>query len=244
MQTTPDGKWLMVLDGSGSSVDLFAINSDGTLSPNAGESFLAPGVVLPRALRISPGGTLVAAALGTAGEMLFGFNTTTGIYTQLASTAAPGTSSDNGIAFDPTGNYLYIARSGTAAGLVVNTIGANGSLTPTTTKQYAVGMQPYAVTLDNAGKYVYVANRGDGTISGFTVGANAALTPVPGAPATAGVAVQALGVDNSGSWLLAAAFSGAPDLTLYGFDTATPGRIFSVTSTSTGANASALAFSH
>ena len=244
MQTTPDGKWLMVLDGSGDGIDLFAINSDGTLSPSTGIPFQASGTVVPKQLRIASSGSFVVAAMGTAGELVFAFNTTTGAFTYLAQTTPPSLTSDNGIAIDSTGTYLYEARSGNGAGLVVNTIGSNGALTPTTSTPYATGTQPYAVTLDNTGKYVYVANRTDGTITGYTIGTGAALTAISGSPFSSGNAVTALGADSTGNWLLAAAYSGTPDLTLYGFDSTNPGRLYAVSSSSTGTNASFLALSH
>jgi 6-phosphogluconolactonase len=244
MQTSPDGKWLMVLDGSGNSVDLFGINSDGTLSPNSGIGFTASGTVVPKQLRIANSGAFVVAAMGTAGELVFSFNTTTGAFAYLAQTTPPNLTSDNGIAIDSTGTYLYEARSGNGAGLVVNTIASNGTLTPTTNTPYATGTQPYSVVLDNTGKYVYVANRTDGTISGYTIGTGAALAAISGTPFSSGVAVTALGADSTGKWLLAAAFSGSPDLTLYGFDATNLGRLYSVSSSATGTNAYLLALSH
>ncbi|MGI4755237.1 MAG: lactonase family protein [Janthinobacterium lividum] len=244
MQTTPDGKWMMVLDGTGASIDLFAINTDGTLSPASGVGFTPTGTVVPRQLRIANSGTFVVAAMGTAGELVFAFNTLTGAFTQLSQVAPPNLTSDNGIAIDSTGTYLYEARSGTASGLVVNVIGANGSLTPTTSTVYPTGTQPFAVTLDNTGKYVYVANRTDGSITGYSIGANAALTAISGSPFLSGAAVTSLGTDSTGNWLLAAAYSGSPDLSLYGFDATKPGSLYSVSSAATGTNASILALSH
>jgi 6-phosphogluconolactonase (cycloisomerase 2 family) len=126
----------------------------------------------------------------------------------------------------------------------VFSIASNGVLTPTTATVYAAGTQPYAVTLDSTGSYVYVANRGDGTITGYGIGTNAALTALPGSPYSSGVAVTALGADSSGKWLLAAAYSGSPDLSLYGFDSTNLGRLYTVSSASSGTNPSALALSH
>lgn len=248
MQTSPDGKWLMVLDGgllSGTStIDLFAINANGTLSAPTGFLISATGTVVPRALRINPAGTVVAAALGTAGEALFSFNTGTGVLAQMAVTGPPSLTSDNGIAFDGSGTYLYLARSGSGAGLVVTAVGANGALTPTTSTPYPAGMQPYAVALDATGSFAYVANRGDGTITGYAVGANAALGPLAGAAVVSGAGVTQLATDATGKWLLAAAYGGTPDLSLYGYDATTPGKLDLTSSIATGTNAALLAVSH
>lgn len=244
MQTTPDGKWLMVLDGTGVSVDLFAINSDGTLAASSGIGFAPSGSSVPRALRINPAGTVVAAALGTAGQMLFSFDTTTGAFTQLAQTLPPTLTSDNAITFDSTGSYLYDVRTGSSAGLVVEAVGATGALTPTTSIPYTTGSLPSSVVLDSTGTYVYVANRGDSTISGFSIGTGAALTALSGSPYASGSGVTQLGVDSTGTWLLAVAEGGTPDLTLYGFDTTTLGKLNVVSSASTGTTADVLALSH
>jgi 6-phosphogluconolactonase len=248
MQVSPDGKWMMVLDGSGNSIDLFSINTDGTLTPgpSSGIGFTVNGSVapVPKQLRIAPSGGYVVAAMGPVGELVFSFNTTTGALASLTQTTPPGTSSDNGIAIDSTSTYLYVARSGTNPGLVVNTVGSSGILTPTTTTTYAAGTQPYAVVLDNTNKYAYVANRTDGTISGYNIGTNAALTAISGSPFSSGVAVQSLGADSTGKWLLAASYSGSPDLSLYGFDATNLGRLYSVSSAATGTNASVVALSH
>ncbi len=244
MQTTPDGKWLMVLDGTGTSIDLFQINSDGSLSSASGIGFTPTGTVVPKQLRIAASGTFAVADVGTAGELVFAFNTTTGVFSLLTQTAPPSLTSDNGIAIDSTGTYLYTARSGNNAGLVVFSIAGNGVLTPTTSTVYTAGAQPYAVVLDSTGKYVYVANRTDGTISGYGIGTNAALTALAGSPYSSGVNVQSLGVDSTGKWLLAASYAGSPDLSLYGFDSTNLGRLYAVSSTSTGTNASVVALSH
>lgn len=244
MQTSPDGKWLMVLDGSGASIDLFAIATDGTLSASSGAGFTPAGTVVPRQLRVANSGAFVVAALGTAGNLVFAFNTATGAFTQLFQSSLPSLTSVNGIAIDSAGTYLYEARSGSAAGLVVNAIGSNGSLTPTTSTVYPTGSQPYAVTLDNSGKYVYVANRTDGTLTGYSIGTGAALTAISGSPFSSGVAVTSLGTDSTGKWLLAASYSGAPDLSLYGFDSTNLGRLYAVSSAGTGTNAGVVALSH
>lgn len=247
MQTSPDGKWLMVLDGSGNGIDLFSIGSDGslTLGPNGGVGFTVPtGTVVPKQLRISPTGSFVIAAMGTAGELYFSFNTTSGVLQYVKQTSPPGTTSDNAIAIDSTGTYVYEARSGTNPGLVVNTIASDGTLVPTTSKSYSAGTQPYSVVLDNTGKYVYVANRGDNTISGWTIGTGAALTAISGSPFASGVAVTSLGADSTGKYIAAAAYSGSPDVTLYGFDTTTAGALTSAATSATGTNASVVALSH
>jgi 6-phosphogluconolactonase (cycloisomerase 2 family) len=81
---------------------------------------------------------------------------------------------------------------------------------------------------------VYVANQLDSTISGYAVASNGTLTALSGSPYSNGSQVTALAADRTGSYLLAAAHSGTPDLTLYSFDSGTIGKLDFVISTSTG----------
>jgi 6-phosphogluconolactonase (cycloisomerase 2 family) len=56
-------------------------------------------------------------------------------------------------------------------------------MTPATV---AAGTNPYSVTVDPLGKYVYVANEGSGNISQYTIGTGGALMPMSPATVAAG----------------------------------------------------------
>jgi 6-phosphogluconolactonase len=256
MTISPDGQWLIALDGSTQQLDIFQINATtGALtSINTPATYsILTGTWSPTAVRISPNGLLIYAALGTAGDVVFTFNTTSGIAAYSTSLNVPTTTtSDFGLAIDSKTAYLYIARSGTDGGVAVYSIGANGSLTAVTGSPFAAGSGTYAVQLDSTGTYVYAANRTDGNISGYTIvpGTTAAglkLTPLSGSPYASGVGVQSLGLDNSGKYLLAAALGGSPDLSMYSFDATTPGMLDLATSVATDqdpAGATAIALTH
>ena len=256
MAVSPDGQWLIVLDGTTQQLDIFQINS----STGALTSVTSPvaysttsGVWQPSDLRISPDGTLIFAALGTAGDVAFTFDTTTGVATSSQSLATGNTATgDFGLAVSPNTTYLYIARSGTNGGVAVYSIGSGGALTPVTGTPFAAGNGTFSVILDSTGTYVYAANRTDGTISGYTIvpggtTAGLSLTQLKGSPYTSGSGVQALGIDSTGKYLLAAAVGGAPDLTMYSFDIPVPGKLDPATSVATGvepAGAVAVALTH
>jgi 6-phosphogluconolactonase len=249
LDVSPDGNWLFGLDTATTVVDQFQINtSNGSLSSVAATPYAATGVVVPKAIRVSPNGALVFAALGTGGDVVFTLNTTTGalVSSQVLAPAST-TTSDNGLAIDSTTTFLYIARSGTGGGVAVFGIGAAGALKSVTGSPFTAGTGPTAVTLDSTGKFVYVANSTDGTISGFTIGTGAALTTITGSPFANGKQVNSLGIDQSGKYLLAASIGGSPDLSMYSFDAATAGKLNLATSTATGtgtSNAVALALTH
>ena len=256
MAVSPDGQWLIALDGTTQQLDIFQINaSTGALtSVNAPTTYSTnSGTWQPSDVRVSPDGTLIFAALGTAGDVVFTFNTTTGVATSSQSLGTGNTQTgDYGLAVDAKTAYLYIARSGTNGGVAVFSIGTGGALNPVTGSPFAAGSGTFSVALDKTGTYVYAANRTDGTVSGYTIvpGATTAalsLTPVSGSPYTSGAGVQSIGVDSTGKYLLAVAVNGSPDLTMYSFDIAVPGKLIPATSIATAvdpAGAVSLALTH
>jgi 6-phosphogluconolactonase (cycloisomerase 2 family) len=256
MVVSPDGQWLIVLDGSTQQLDIFQINaSTGALTSSAPAASYSTssGVWQPSDIRISPDGTLIFAALGTAGDVVFTFNTTNGVATSSQTLPTGNTATgDFGLAVSPKTTYLYIARSGTNGGVAVYSIGSGGALTPVSGTPFAAGGGTFSVVLDSTGTYAYAANRTDGTISGYTIvpggtTAGLSLTPLNGSPYASGSSVQSLGIDATGKYLLAAALGGAPDLTMYSFDITVPGKLNPATSVATGvdpAGASAVALTH
>lgn len=244
MDTSPDGKWLITLNSDASSVTVFAIASDGTLAVQQTTLYSGlSGTPVPREIHVAANANYAYAAVGTGGTLIYTFNTSTGLLS-LAGTLAPlSLTSDNSLVVDSSTAYLYLVRSGTTEGLTVYSIGTNGALTKVGST-YATGSQPYSVALGDAGKYVYAANRGDSTISGFVVGTSGALTSAPSSPYTAGSAVTALAQDSTDTWLIAAAYSGSPDVTVYGFDASNAGRVYTVSSIAAGTNPSLLALTH
>jgi 6-phosphogluconolactonase len=256
MRISPDGQWLIALDGTTQQLDIFQINATtGALtSINAPATYsITTGTWTPTTVLISPNGQLIYAALGSAGDVVFTFNTTSGVAAYSASLNVPTTTtSDFGLAIDSKSAYLYIARSGSRGGVAVYSIGVNGSLVAVKSSPFTAGSGTYAVQLDSTGTYVYAANRTDGTISGFTIVpgttvAGLTLTPLSGSPYASGAGVQSLGIDSTGKYLLAAAVGGSPDLSMYSFDANTPGMLDAATSVATDADpagAFAIALTH
>ena len=239
MDVSPDGQWLVGLDGTAQQLDVFQINTSTGALTLAGQAPYAfsSGTLTPKMVRYAPSGAYIFAALGTAGDLVFPFTTSTGV-TGVALNLPTGstTSSDNAVAVNGTSTTLYIARSGTSSGVVVYTIGTNGSFTEIAGSPFAAGKTPYAVAVDPTGTYVYAANRDDNTLSGYLVGSTTALTALGSSPYGSGALVTSLAIDKSSTYLLAGANGSFPDLTMYSFDATTAGKldtVASVTSTTT-----------
>ncbi|HEX7158993.1 MAG TPA: beta-propeller fold lactonase family protein [Edaphobacter sp.] len=237
LDVSPDGNWLVGLDAASQLLDIWKINaSTGALTTEASASYsISNAVVSPKMVRFSPNGDFIFAALGTGGDVVFTFNTSTGAAasSQILSLDST-TTSDNALAVNSTTSTLYIARSGASSGVAVYTIGSSGALTEISGSPFAAGQGPYAIAIDSTGSYVYAANRTDGTISGFSIGTGSVLTALSGSPYTSGSLPTALATDNSGSYLFAVANGGSPDLTMYTFDSTTSGKLDTTAAATTG----------
>ena len=239
MDVSPDGQWVIGLDSTTQAIDIFAIDtSTGGLTLQAQYPYtITSGIVVPRSVRVSPGGSYIFAALGTAGDAVFSFVTSTGVAAQTQTLATGATTlSDNAAAVNSAGTQLFIARSGSANGVMVYAIGSAGALTPVTGSPFGTGTTPYALQMDATGTYLYAANRGDGTISGFSIGSTGVLTALTTSPFTSGSLVQSLALDSTGTYLFSAAYGGAPDLTMYSFSAATAGALIPVTTETPASN--------
>jgi len=256
VDVSPDGQWLIALDGTTQQLDIFKINAStgGLTSETSPATYsITSGIWQPSEVKVSADGTLIFASLGTAGDVVFTFNTGTGVAASSQSLATGNTATgDYGLAISAKVTYLYVARSGTNGGVAVFSIGPGGLLTPVAGTPFAAGSGTFSVVLDPTGTYVYAANRTDGTISGYTIvpgttTAALSLNPLGGSPYSSGTGVQALGIDSTGKYLLAVAVGGSPDLTMYSFDIPVPGKLDPATSVATGidpAGAVALALTH
>jgi 6-phosphogluconolactonase (cycloisomerase 2 family) len=103
--------------------------------------------------------------------------------------------------------------------------------------------------IDATGKYLYVGDRANSTISGFSIGTGSVLTALNGSPYSSGNNINSLGRDNSGDYILATASGGGPDLEMFSFDSTFAGKLDVATTASTGnptepAGAAAVALTH
>jgi 6-phosphogluconolactonase (cycloisomerase 2 family) len=191
-------------------------------------------------VRMAPDGGLLAVAIGTAGDEVFTFNTTTGVLTSESAVEAPASGySDDSIAFDGTStvaaSHLLIGRGITSTGtsqILAYTVTSAGAL-GSTASAYTSGQDPYSLLIDLTGAYLFAANRGSSTVAGYTI-ANGALTGLASSPYASGSEVTALAEDNTKKFVIAAAAGGSSDLTLYAFDALTAGQLDAVATSANG----------
>jgi 6-phosphogluconolactonase (cycloisomerase 2 family) len=246
MDVSPDGIWLVGIDANGppahqAIVDEYQINSStGQLTQGNGAIYQYTGSVIPTinplGIKFAPNEEYVFAAVGTAGDLVFPFNSSTGITVTGALSLSLGTAptvSDNALAVSSNSSYLYIARSGPGGGLAVYTIGSGGALNIVSGSPLATGNQPTSVVVNKAGTNLYVANQQDGTVSGYSIASNGAVAVLSPATSSAVAQPRALAIDNSGNYLLATSYISTPDLSMYSYNSSSGLTFATSTSTTT-----------
>jgi 6-phosphogluconolactonase len=245
LDTSPDGQWLVGLDGVNHSINIYGINtSTGVLTLN-GTATAYPltmnsNTSVAEAVKFAPTGTYLAVALGTSGDVVYPFTTSTGVLgttgQEIQFTASNTTSSDNALVFDSTASYLYIARliSGTGNSRVASYSISTAGI-PTAVQTAASGDGPFAIMIDSTGTYLYAANRSSANISGYSI-ASGAFTALSGSPYSSGLSATALVEDNTDKYVIAAASNGSYDYTLYSFDALTAGKLDAVSVGASGSD--------
>jgi len=119
----------------------------------------------------------------------------------------------------PAAVYVYVASTdvdnGAVPGAVYQySIGSDGSVAPLSIASVPAGVTPRAVVSDPSGRYIYVANDGDATISQYAVGADGVLKPLsPAVVHIAGPSLFAsytLSIHPSGQFLYVVGSPGDP----------------------------------
>lgn len=253
MDTSPDGNWLLALDSLSYAIRVYQINtSNGALTVGPSISIgpiSGAGTMTPKALRIAPNGDYVAAALGTGGTVTFTFNTSNGAIAETSIGQYNANYVDNAVAFDTTSAYLWVARAGSTtstSGIASFSVNSSAITTQIGSTVVASGDAPYALLVDSTGKYVYSANRSTGNVSGYSQSAGV-LTALASSPFVSGSLATALAEDNTHDYVIAASFGGSSDLTVYGFDVLTGGKLNAVATSANGTGSTgsiALATTH
>jgi len=147
---------------------------------------------------------------------LYGFsrNTTTGTISALSGFPVPLDGLGNKSTFDPAGKFLLVTGTNvfqTVGGVDVFSLNAStGAVTITSGSPVQVRDDPGGVVVDASGKYVYVINTSDVSISEFVLdGTSGSLTQLSGSPISSGGSGSingplAIATDTSGKFVYVA----------------------------------------
>src|SRR5262245_41597558 len=77
---------------------------------------------------------------------------------------------------------LFTTDDEPAAGLTVFQVAADGSLTPAPGSPHATGNGPHGVAVSPDGRFVFVVNLEDDTVSSYSIAADGSVTPINTVP--------------------------------------------------------------
>jgi 6-phosphogluconolactonase len=186
--------YLYILDSAKEVVDSYSINAKtGALTPFSSTSSSAQ----TKALALDPTGA-IAVVSGTSIADVWGigaglFICCDGVW-QLSTTVPFGN-----VTFDQSSRYIFAAEPGTNALATINAYGYPLAQLYST----ATGNHPGAILAEPSGKYVYVANTTDGTISAYVLSNSKGTLAKLGSPVTAAAGANSLAVSNDGKFLYA-----------------------------------------
>jgi 6-phosphogluconolactonase len=196
---TSDGRFLFVTNFVGNSVSVFSLGPNGTLTAVPGSPF--PGVSGPASAAINlraPHVLYVSNSTGALGEISgYAVGPNTGALTPLPGSPFPTKpgAGPAGMAVAGAGDILFVALviDDSVAAFAIDP--NSGALTPVPGSPFGAGSLPFDLAT-TGGSYLYVANGGGNTVSGFVIASNGVLAPIPGSPFATGAGPSHLVVDN------------------------------------------------
>jgi 6-phosphogluconolactonase len=177
---SPDGKFLAVSEKQTSKLDVFNVESDGTLSSAVVTPSAGPGEF---AISFAPNGTALVSETGPAGQVnasaISSYAVLPGGSLSPISTSVPtlGAATCWQVT-TPDGRFVYTANSGTAT-ISGYSIGGDGKLTPlpgTIQGANPSGAANIDLAISSDGKFLYTLNTGNGTVGIFAIQKDGALT--------------------------------------------------------------------
>ena len=174
------GKFVYVSNKGDGTLSLFGIGSSGALSA------LTPATLLtgssPYQLTLTPDGKYAYLSHLQGNISQYSLSNTGNLNALINAQVSAGPN-PLGITTDPSSQHVYVTDSGTcqicANGRVFQfNISAGGNLSALPTISVDAGSWPIAIRLDASGKYAYVVNYGDNTVSQYTVGSDGSLSPM------------------------------------------------------------------
>ncbi len=239
---SPNGMFIYVLNHDDSTVQEFAVGSDGSLSSK--NTYKTTGT-FPTSAAVDQTGSFLyvtytyqtgysATTPGPGGMSIFPINADNSL----------GTAADQKLGNNPVGvvtnnfnNLVYVVdqeASPNAAVLGFSRNTTNGTLTPvpgttigpavpggpTVATGFPAGVQPSAIAMAPTGHFVYVTDRATNQLIGYVVQGSGVLVPMVNSPFTTGLLPVAVTIDPRGLYLYTANYN-ANSVGAFAINTAT-----------------------
>ena len=168
---------------------VFKFRATGTYTDNSTADVTAQvtswGTSNPAVATIAADGTVTAANLGTA---------------DISASILNGPTI-SGVTVKVTGNiYAYATNYASSTVSQYQVSATDGSLIPLTTPTVATGQNPYSISVEPSGEYVYVSNWSGSSISQFRIGTDGSLTALGGRDVPTGTGPNAVSIDHGNRW--------------------------------------------
>jgi 6-phosphogluconolactonase len=207
----PSGKYLYVANAGQNENDIsqFDIASNGTLTEPNSRVSVAPNASDPILLAIDPAGSYLYVANALSNNIsVFAIDGTSGNLTEVPNSPFFTGLNVLNMQLTPSGNFLYISASGGISGTSNGSIayfGVNAGQLTNLGFTSSDGPNPYGLTIDPTGSFLYTSNYSSNSISIFAIGSSGSLTKVSGSPIADGyTAPKSVILDPSGANLYVA----------------------------------------
>jgi 6-phosphogluconolactonase len=170
---SPNGKWLAVVEKATNSIDIFVVQTDGSLSQRVSTPSAGPGAF---AAQFAPNGALLVSETGPSGvpnsSAISSYMVQADGTLKVISASVPTLGAANcWNAITPDGRFVYTGNSG-SSNISGFAIGGDGSLTPLAVT--LVGSNPAGATnidmnISADGKFLFTLNTGNGTVGIFAI---------------------------------------------------------------------------
>ena len=170
---SPDGRFLAVTERATNNLDVFAVQSDGTLSPIVVNPSAGPGAF---SVSFAPNGVALVSETGPSGipngSAISSYSVLANGTLSPISTSVPTFGAANcWNAITPDGRFVYVSNAGSAtiSGFAIGNSGALPPLPGTVLASNATGATNLDITVSADGKFLFTLNSGNGTIGIFAI---------------------------------------------------------------------------
>ena len=179
---SPDGQFLVVTERATNNLDVFRVQSDGTLAAIVVNASADPGVF---AVTFAPNGAALVSETGPAGG-----NHASAISSYAVGATGSLSPISLGVptlgnancwnAVTPDGRFVYVSNAGssTISGFAISGTGTLTAIGATVVGTNPAGSTNLDITVSGDGKFLYTLNSGTGTIGIFAIGADGSLTNI------------------------------------------------------------------